>query len=272
MKIKPVSFFLKLLYWIIAIWFFIFGIQAIKDYLGFGSYAKKKALCEELIANGGNAIATFLPEKSEKRSLSLAGVEVIDYKVAYEFTVDGNTYVGTYETKVLPENIKKRVFYKKSDPSKNIMDPDIVLQGMNDDEDFGALLWIGLACFIIGFLMILRGILQFIKSREGVAKNQFLSHDESKIDVAQDNSSDFERGRLGNSTEKISELTNDVGEKQIKDSTQGQAASTISKEALNAKSEKMFKETDHSRFMHPSMRRQKETNEQSEYRAHSEEE
>lgn len=250
MKFKPLNILKRLGYWLFAFWLLYAGSQFIGAYLGYYKM-KEKALYEELIASGGNAIATFQPKQSKDKVVTIAGMEIHNYIMAYTFNVDGKVYNGVYETKELPENLQKRVYYLKSDPSKNAMEPEKSLLTINESLTSKSDLWIGIGLFLLGIFMLMRGIQKFLNNKKSFDKNEFFPIAKKNKGVAEvtdfssESSDKFKRSIDPGLDEKVKKSSALVGEEND---------AVISKEELQAKSKREFEVTDHHRFMPPSMR------------------
>jgi len=231
---------------------------------------KEKSQCVELIETGGTAIATYDIENSKELTKKIKGVTTsVSYRLKYSFEANGQKYFGEQETSEYPANLMTRVTYIKSDPSINMINPQARLADLNELRGSTRDVLIGIGAILIGLFFVLRRYLEFKrysnkktleKAGASGGNTMNVNAERSKFESSETNSKLPPPPRFAKKYEdKLKE------EEAPKSSTlkkrnrvEKDVEPTIRRDELLAKSQKTFKETDHSRFFPPSMRTQTE--------------
>jgi len=246
-----------------------FGIHTLLSHFGVIE-DKEKKLCMELIESGGTAIATYDMDNSKEVTTKIKGAVIgTSFRLLYSFDADGKKYSGEQSTKALPTALKTRVTYRKSDPSKNIINPQVRLAELNELNGDSRNIWVGIGAMLIGLLLVGRRFLEFKRYRENLAgakvnslatngdrDSQGGSRSQSNMGSATSDNSlpPPPRYRKQKSSDSPKVEAKEKPKSFKRKNVEPDTPATIKREELLANSKRTFKETDHSRFIPPSMR------------------
>lgn len=261
------KFINKIAYTVLAFILIFGGIKAVLEGIGILENSEMK-LCQELVATGGNAIATYDLANSKEKTTTYRKIGIAtEYELVYTFEVNGKTYKGTQLTRNLPESQMTRVMYRKSDPNKNYIRPAERLEELKNFSESNKGIWFGLGAFFIGVLILGVRIKEFLgyrksKSDKKKTKDAIFSVADKTTDSASKLNKSVKADKPILSSRFSKKTGPSVKEKreEKRNETRSQKRSrpdvpkTISRNDLLAKSQKTFKETDHSRFMPSSMK------------------
>ena len=134
--------------------------SCVTDYIKGGD---KEAIAkyEKMFSDSSFTIGVLDSEYKEV-TVRVMRVPIKTYEFKYKFNVEGNSYKGEHTFSKLPENEIVKIYYLKSDPSFNCVNPEERLEKEKEKESSNSDLYWGIAwgifCLlaIVGFIMGLR--------------------------------------------------------------------------------------------------------------------
>jgi len=230
----------------------------------------EKEQCIELVETGGTAIATYDIENSKERVKKIKGIPTsTTYIMKYFFDVNGEKIFGEQTTEELPQNLKTRVTYLKNNPKINMINPQAKLAELNKLRASTGDILSSLFKIVLGLFMFLALFIDFKKKfnrllgreTEDSTKKTITSSDKvveksSRLGAMESNNNLPPPPRFQKESKKDSKETkpNKRTESVRRKRPEKEVPATIKRDELLANSKKDFKETDHSRFIPPSMR------------------
>ena len=142
----------------------VIGVQFTRDYFS-DTNKEKKATLQQLLTNGKDAEAVLDSEYTEK-TVTIARIPVKTYEVKYSFTVDGKNYTGLQVSKTEPAEATVKVKYLPNDPSVNAAGAEQELTDLNEQQDSGRGLYVGLAIIAAGLGLGVYRYISYKKSQE----------------------------------------------------------------------------------------------------------
>lgn len=214
----------------------------------FGNSSREKLkLCENLIENGAITDTSYDPKRSEERTLTIKGLDIISYHMVYTFKANGQNFEGSNTLFEIPKTLAAKVSYLPTDPTQNMVDPSLKLPELKKNAKSRFHLFAGIILLLWG-LLTAKNLLSHIKKDK---KAILIKRKEQKSDdgiIETPRSKLVARKQEATMTGELPPLKKEDSLKKPKVSNE---SSVIKKDELKKKSETTFKVTDHSRFMPP---------------------
>lgn len=128
------------------------------------------ANCEKILADNSYTIGELNPNYTEV-TVKIMRIPTKTYQCTYSFNVEGSTYSGANTFTTLPTSDTLKVYYLKSNPKINYLDPATLLkEEKNKNTSNGDLYWAIWWCFMV--LVMLFSLIGVFKNKKESATSE----------------------------------------------------------------------------------------------------